>query len=534
MAHGQPWNSVDQADAAGDNGPVRTRPEKIVACLSLLMAAHLPMPTRALAAQQWLIMDPPGQNEVVLSSGATGAAELSGITWAGGNQFYVVGDNASVVYPLTISFDAASGAIATASLQSGTVLAMGSDLEGLAYNPASSSVYVGDESGPAVREHALVDGSLLQTVTVPSVFSAVRSNLSLESLSREPGGAALWTANEEALSVDGPVSSFSAGTTVRLQKLDATLNPSGQWAYVTDSIAGDIFAPGRDVEVSGVSDLLALPGGQLLVFERELGVGLFRHRIYEVDFSAATDVSALPDLSSASYTPVSKLLLWERLGAVNFEGISLGPTSTNEVQSLVLVSDDGGGLSQSLYALTLLANAPVCAAQPLSGCTAAVTSTAAIISRHGEHDRFSWTWRKGTIPDLSPFGDPTITLGLGFAVCVYDSVASEAQLRFVLAVGRGSGWSASGTTRLKYADRSGSADGVTSVKLASGSGTAKIQVRGKSWGLGLPSPPALGNLLSRDPEVTAQFVNRDMPAECFSAVFSSARSESSEQFKAKF
>ena len=491
------------------------------------------MPRPTPASQQWLIVDPPGQDDVILSAGGTGATELSGITSAGGDQFYVVGDSSPVVYPLVIDFDAAGGTIATATLQSGIALAMGADLEGVAYNLTNSSVYLSDESGPAVREHALADGSLLQTVSVPAIFSAARSNLSLESLSREPDGAALWTANEEALSVDGPVSSSSAGTTVRLQKFDAALNPSGQWAYVTDPIAGDILAPGRDVEVSGVSDLVALAGGQLLVLERELGVGLFRNRIYEVDFSAATDVSAIPDLSSAPYTPVSKLLLWEHFGIVNFEGISLGPTLANEARSLVLVSDDGGGLSQSLHALTLLANTPVCEVQPRSGCATPAGSSLAIVSRHGEHDRLSWAWRKGTA-DLSSFGDPTAAVGHGFAVCVYDSVAAAARLRLSLAVARGSSWRPSGTTRFQYFDRAGSADGVTKVKLSSGMGTAKIQVSAKGYGLGLPSPPPLGTLLSRDPEVTVQLVNRDAPAECFSAVFASARSESAEQFKAKF
>jgi len=117
------------------------------------------------------------------------------------------------------------------------------------------------------------------------------------------------------------------------------------------------------VERSGVADVLVLPNGKLLVLERELGqVGMlpqFRSRIYEVDFTGATDVSALAGLQGQVYTPVGKALLWESYFLLdNFEGMTLGPELSSGDHSLLLISDNGSGLNQSLHALTLSGPVP--------------------------------------------------------------------------------------------------------------------------------------------------------------------------------
>lgn len=485
-------------------------------------------------AQQWAVLDPPGQDGVVLSSGATGAEELSGIAWAGGSQFYVVGDNVRVVYPLSVTVDPHSGLITASALSPGITLATGSDLEGIAFNPSNASWLVSDESSAAIREYAVADGSLLQTLSMPAVFASVRPNLSLESLSRQPDGAALWTTSEEALSSDGPVSSFVSGTTVRLQKFDGAFQPVGQWAYVTDALTGDILAPGRDVEASGVSDLVALPGGQLLVLERAFGPGLFRHRLYEVDFSGATEVSGLPSLDGVAHTAVAKHLLWEHSGGSNFEGISLGPSLPNEGQSLLLVSDNGNGFSQQLYALALLPNLPMCNEQPLMSCRPAGGSRVAISSSGGERDKLTWSWRKGKLPDLSGFGDPTTAIGHGFALCVYDTTATLSALRIATGIGLGGGWTVADGTKLAYRDRGASASGITKLKARVGLGRGEVRLSGKGTGLGLPPPVPSGTLLGRDPHVTLQFVNRDDTSECFEAVFADAGKETTTLFKAGF
>src|SRR5687767_11783585 len=295
-----------------------------------------------------------GLGGVPLPANGTGASELSGITWAGGTQYYAIADGGAGLFPVSVTIDPTTGAITSAALSAKIQLAAGSDLEGVVYDTSSNTVYASDETGPAIRQYAVAGGAVVGSVAVPSVYGSAAANFSLESLSR--GGVNLWTANEEALTVDGPLSTTGSGSWVRLQRFDGAMSPAGQWAYRTDAISGD--SPFITAERSGVSDLLALPDGRVLVLERELGgafVPDFRNRIYLVDFAGATDTSAVGSLSAATFTGVSKTLLWQGdFANDNFEGISLGQQLANGDYSVLLVSDDGAGTNaQSLYALRL-------------------------------------------------------------------------------------------------------------------------------------------------------------------------------------
>jgi len=306
----------------------------------------------ATPSPRWRVTDP-GQGAVSLPKGDTPARELGGITWDSGTRYYAVSDKLGTVFPLTIELNRRDGTIRHAAIEPGIPLPGSTDLEGVAYDRAHDTVLVSDEVGPAIREYRVADGRLVRSIRVPAVYRNARTNLSLESLSLEPDRRGLWTANEETLLDDGPLSSTQAGSVVRLQRFDAE-RPAGQWAYVTDPLFGDMRREGRDVESSGVSDVVALPGGALLVLERAYGAGGLRNRLYEVDFAGATDVAALPSLVGATYQPVRKRLLWERqFPDTNYEGAALGPPLSDGGYSLILISDDGHGQRQTLYALVL-------------------------------------------------------------------------------------------------------------------------------------------------------------------------------------
>jgi len=52
---------------------------------------------------------------------------------------------------------------------------------------------------------------------------------------------------------------------------------------------------------------------------------------------------------------LAKTLLWERLfSAANFEGMTFGPPLADGSRSLLLISDNGGGLAQQLYAVSVV------------------------------------------------------------------------------------------------------------------------------------------------------------------------------------
>ncbi len=300
--------------------------------------------------------------------------ELSGITWAGGNTFYAVNDtNASNrLYKLTIPLNA-NGQISSCTVVSSVKLAGSSDLEGCAYDPASGNVWVSMEgNNSSIREYDPQTGALLRTAPLPTIFqNNMRGNLKLEALTISGDGLTMWTANEEALTCDGQISAkprSTGGTTVRLQKFTRASvrdnwTASAQYAYKTYGL-NKAYGYNNN-QRSGVSGLCALPNGQLLVLEREFSgtddnsnlgsiwTGIsssFTMAIVLADYSNASDVSTLPSLSQATYTPVSKTSLCNDSGSntgsntgfANYEGICLGPRNSDGSVSLLLISDGGG------------------------------------------------------------------------------------------------------------------------------------------------------------------------------------------------
>ena len=79
------------------------------------------------------------------------------------------------------------------------------------------------------------------------------------------------------------------------------------------------------------------------MLEREFSKVLIprlRCRLYETDFSSATDVQGLASISNApSLKKVEKRLLYETTGLSMYEGLCLGPKLSDGARLLVLVSD---------------------------------------------------------------------------------------------------------------------------------------------------------------------------------------------------
>jgi len=299
----------------------------------------------------------------ISAGGFSGVSELSGLTYVGQTAtpgtylYYAISDNASGegatprAYGINVTLNMATGAISAATVVSQLNLSVGYDLEGIAYK--SGELFVSDENAtsPKVRKYDPTTGQLITELAVPSVFANARDNKGFESLTYGPN---LWTANEEALTVDGNISLTSTGTIVRLLEYDSSLNPVGQWAYQTDTKGSNPFVS-PDPSLCGVSDLVSLPDGTLLVLERYLGLN-YRTRIYQVNFTGATDVSGLGALSGATYTKVAKTQLWSNswgLGdsSYDYEGICLGPRLNDGSWSMLMVADNSVGSTQRIYAL---------------------------------------------------------------------------------------------------------------------------------------------------------------------------------------
>lgn len=334
---------------------------RAVQCLSVVVL----LVVSSNATAQWSVTS---RGSMVLdTSSVANVNGMSGITYMGssGNgqhQFAAVQDNGGQLVSFDVEF-ATNGSVNSAVANEGLSLSPSFDFEGLAYtSPYRNSVFVSEESTPTVREFDLATGNQLQSLAVPTVFSNTRGNRGFESLTLSYDGKSMWTANEEALTIDGPASSLSASTVVRLQRMDVISNSvmaTEQFAYMVAPIHTGTQTNSRTR--SGLVDLVALPDGSLLTLERSLAItGSFfgqeiygyENRIYQVDTSSATDLNVSmfdTGLQGESFTPASKTLLWSGqtgmapLGAgENMEGLTFGPRLANGNWSLLGVVDNGG------------------------------------------------------------------------------------------------------------------------------------------------------------------------------------------------
>ena len=317
------------------------------------------------------------------------AEELSGLARLTGDRYVSVGDDHATLHFLDIEVDPQTGRVRSVTFGEPVPLmdpeggplparAEGADREDVVYDPARGTVWIADErdSGDPSRPSLVeVDpqsgrevGRIVPDAEGPlSVYDSIRPNYGFESLGRAEDGEFMWTANEEALTMDGPLASPASGTIVRIQEIDEEDGPTRQVAYVTDATNHPIkFPPGAVGEDrSGFSALLPLDEDRLLVLERGLvgaasGLAEFRIRIYLADLEDATDVSAPVFRSGLAgrtdWEPARKTLLFERrfgLPVSNFEGMGFGPRLANGERSILLIADNGGGTWQSIYALRL-------------------------------------------------------------------------------------------------------------------------------------------------------------------------------------
>ena len=328
-------------------------------CKALLNAATiLLLGAATTSASPWSVTF---RDSVSLNTSAVSVSELSGVTYVGPvsggkHRFAAVQDGGGLVIAIEAEFDATANLVSAASVES-LSLANTLDFEGIAYTGSTlNTAYISEENNPGVREYDLATGSLQEVLSIPAVFGSKRGNRGFESLARSADGSLMWTANEEALTVDGALSTPTIGSTVRLLQFEAnggSYDPSSQYAYVTEPIHGALAA-----NRSGLTDLVVLPDGTVLALERSAAFAspLFLSSVFAIDFEDATDISASRYdaglLADPNYTPVAKELLWsgaaDGASGLNLEGLALGPRLANGNWVLLGVSDDSSSNSSTI------------------------------------------------------------------------------------------------------------------------------------------------------------------------------------------
>lgn len=205
------------------------------------------------------------------------------------------------------------------------------------------ALYEADRQGRTLRSFTLPDYYMPD----PGKTRGVVSNLGHEGIAFSPDGRRLYALTENALAQDGPVANRQEGSLSRLLVLDfASGQTLAEYAYRTEPVR---LASTRNppVEDNGVSEILMLPDGQLIVVERTfaLGAGNMIH-LFRVRPEGGTDVLGRASLKEGGpVIPLAKeLLLTLREGDFglnldNIEGLALGPVLDGR-QTLVFASDN--------------------------------------------------------------------------------------------------------------------------------------------------------------------------------------------------
>ena len=271
---------------------------------------------------------------------------LSGIAWLGDDRYALAEDSGGRIHTAAIGIDETTGAITNCVFTELRTVPNLADAEGIVCDRESGLLYVSDEAGAKILK-LLPDASPIR-VPLPDFFTHARPNKSLESLSGEDShhgaGFRLWTANEDALTVDGPPSSATNAPLVRIACIPPFAikkNAGSWWFYRLDAAqGGPIPGAGNDVPFNGLVGLAALGDGRLLVLERSCGLvqgedgappSLITSSIYYVDTSRT---------KPRSPTPLRKTLLWrQEFPFSNYEGITLGPKLADGSRAVILVAD---------------------------------------------------------------------------------------------------------------------------------------------------------------------------------------------------
>jgi len=213
---------------------------------------------------------------------------------------------------------------------------------------------------PFVREMK-ADGSFVRQYTLPAMFDYVdntstggRSNKLFEALAVTPDGT-LFTANEDALIQDGPITTLAAGSVVRVTAIDGTTGIAGrQYAYQLPNIPVDAALGAPFGPDNGLPELLALSETDFIAVERAFafGVGNTIRLVHTRISPQTTDVSGLASLEGTGYTPMTRdvllemPLVWNGITMDNIEAISWGHTLANGHRTLVLAADNNFSTTQ--------------------------------------------------------------------------------------------------------------------------------------------------------------------------------------------
>lgn len=296
----------------------------------------------------------------------------SAITPVAEGVYAIVDDkNATDGYMLlTLEFDQSKGKVTHAGLtelqgmahRRADGVSTKRDCEGACYFAQAGTVFVSGETNQDILEYDHDGNPTGRRLAIPESMSRkqITPNRGFEALTYNAVQHRFWTTTEGVLPADN---TLSQKLRLRLLSFDDSLQPSLSFIYQMDN---PLKAGAKGDNVHGVSSMLALDNGKLLVLEREVfspkrKLGAFvNHKIYLVDPWQAQPVPlGTPMAEVADSMVASKELLVEfktrfdllHYKLANFEGMCLGPQLDDGRQTLLLIADSQNGMGNSLYHL---------------------------------------------------------------------------------------------------------------------------------------------------------------------------------------
>jgi hypothetical protein len=324
------------------------------------------------------------QREVVEPDGSrTPVAEISGVSWLGGDRYLAAMDSSDRLLLLTLAAPAGAKPSnrplpeESVRLERTIEVDAARDWEDVAAGAIDGPdrwVHVVEEDTPAIRSF-LVEGlagenvgraGVPDVVSLATVFRTARANRGPESLTLDPDSLHLWTANEEPLERDGPAVADGRTAWVRLVRLPigTGIEAAGEqppktleWIYRIDPPHGRVGPRGGPL-YCGVVALVALGQGRLIVLERSAAAGVppFESRLFLVDSSTETPTDDSVGSDDPDSIAVAKTLLWRGALGVNLEALCAGPRLPDGRRLLVGAADNGGVAGKNQLALFTLAD----------------------------------------------------------------------------------------------------------------------------------------------------------------------------------
>lgn len=279
-----------------------------------------------------------------------GLGQYSAITWLGDNHYAVVHDKESGGGIVFFDFDinAETGAIGdvTRTVPTGTSSSAvtNMDNEGIAYY--NNKLYVSAEADQSIREYDMTGAATGNSFSIPAdmAVSKISSNMGFEALTYNATTHFFWTTTEGALPKDNYMPRLH-----RLQSFGEDGQPAHRYLYQMD--APSYSADGADQYVHGISAMVALDDGRLVVLEREVYVKTSTYtakgdaKLYVVDPVHDTAGVLRKSLLTAINT--------SGLNLANFEGMCLGPTLSDGSRCLILISDSQATAMEYLQVVTI-------------------------------------------------------------------------------------------------------------------------------------------------------------------------------------